>query len=192
MKLTKRTLCTSLTALAAMTFAALAGAAPQEIRLEEFQKRFAQAASISDHDEMAKLVRLFQTEAVIRTDVICTQIAQGTSEELEKQIDLLNKAWKASMKTNFVENHYAYLSLISPPTYRERERLRKSHQTQTAKYFENLTGKKDGPTFALAAGATDNGGPGYSDYWPGYYAAFVYDPDGHNIEAVWYDYEKAD
>ncbi|SCZ62379.1 VOC family protein [Thiohalomonas denitrificans] len=43
---------------------------------------------------------------------------------------------------------------------------------------------------ALNAGATDNGGPGYRDYWPGYYAAFVYDPDGHNIEAVWYDYEK--
>ena len=44
---------------------------------------------------------------------------------------------------------------------------------------------------ALDAGADDNGGPGYRDYWPGYYAAFVYDPDGHNIEAVWYDYEKA-
>jgi catechol 2,3-dioxygenase-like lactoylglutathione lyase family enzyme len=45
---------------------------------------------------------------------------------------------------------------------------------------------------ALAAGATDNGGPGYRDYWPGYYAAFVYDLDGHNIEAVWYDYEKGE
>ncbi len=45
---------------------------------------------------------------------------------------------------------------------------------------------------ALAAGAEDNGGPGYRDYWPGYYAAFVLDPDGHNIEAVWYDYGKAD
>jgi catechol 2,3-dioxygenase-like lactoylglutathione lyase family enzyme len=45
---------------------------------------------------------------------------------------------------------------------------------------------------ALAAGAKDNGGPGYrTEYWPGYYAAFVYDPDGHNIEAVWYDYGKA-
>jgi catechol 2,3-dioxygenase-like lactoylglutathione lyase family enzyme len=43
---------------------------------------------------------------------------------------------------------------------------------------------------ALAAGATDNGAPGYRDYWPGYYAAFVHDPDGHNIEAVWYDYSK--
>jgi len=44
---------------------------------------------------------------------------------------------------------------------------------------------------ALSAGAKDNGAPGYRDYWPGYYAAFVLDPDGHNIEAVWYDYEKA-
>jgi catechol 2,3-dioxygenase-like lactoylglutathione lyase family enzyme len=45
---------------------------------------------------------------------------------------------------------------------------------------------------ALAAGGKDNGGPGYrKEYWPGYYAAFVYDPDGNNVEAVWYDYEAA-
>jgi catechol 2,3-dioxygenase-like lactoylglutathione lyase family enzyme len=43
---------------------------------------------------------------------------------------------------------------------------------------------------ALAAGGRDNGEPGYRrDYWPGYYAAFVHDLDGHNIEAVWYDYD---
>jgi catechol 2,3-dioxygenase-like lactoylglutathione lyase family enzyme len=44
---------------------------------------------------------------------------------------------------------------------------------------------------ALSAGGKDNGAPGYRDYWPGYFAAFVYDPDGNNIEAVWYDYSKA-
>jgi catechol 2,3-dioxygenase-like lactoylglutathione lyase family enzyme len=38
---------------------------------------------------------------------------------------------------------------------------------------------------ALAAGATDNGAPGVREmYHPGYYGAFVLDPDGHNIEAV--------
>jgi catechol 2,3-dioxygenase-like lactoylglutathione lyase family enzyme len=38
---------------------------------------------------------------------------------------------------------------------------------------------------ALAAGGGDNGGPGLRpDYHPNYYAAFVLDPDGHNIEAV--------
>jgi catechol 2,3-dioxygenase-like lactoylglutathione lyase family enzyme len=37
---------------------------------------------------------------------------------------------------------------------------------------------------ALAAGAKDNGAPGERPYHPGYYAAFVLDPDGNNIEAV--------
>jgi catechol 2,3-dioxygenase-like lactoylglutathione lyase family enzyme len=39
---------------------------------------------------------------------------------------------------------------------------------------------------ALQAGATDNGPPGLREggYPPGYYAAFVLDPDGNNIEAV--------
>jgi catechol 2,3-dioxygenase-like lactoylglutathione lyase family enzyme len=37
---------------------------------------------------------------------------------------------------------------------------------------------------AVAAGGTDNGGPGERSYHPGYYAAFVLDPDGNNIEAV--------
>lgn len=38
---------------------------------------------------------------------------------------------------------------------------------------------------AIAAGGRDNGGPGIrANYASTYYAAFVYDPDGHNIEAV--------
>jgi hypothetical protein len=39
----------------------------------------------------------------------------------------------------------------------------------------------------MAAGGRDNGGPGIrEDYHPNYYAAFVFDPDGHNIEAVYH------
>jgi catechol 2,3-dioxygenase-like lactoylglutathione lyase family enzyme len=38
---------------------------------------------------------------------------------------------------------------------------------------------------ALAAGGTDHGAPGLREhYHPGYYGAFVLDPDGHNVEAV--------
>jgi len=37
----------------------------------------------------------------------------------------------------------------------------------------------------LAAGGRDNGAPGLRPHYsPNYYAAFVLDPDGHNIEAV--------
>jgi len=38
----------------------------------------------------------------------------------------------------------------------------------------------------LAAGGTDNGAPGERDYHPGYYGAFLLDPDGNNIEAVYH------
>jgi catechol 2,3-dioxygenase-like lactoylglutathione lyase family enzyme len=38
---------------------------------------------------------------------------------------------------------------------------------------------------ALEAGGRDNGAPGIrGHYHPSYYGAFVFDPDGHNIEAV--------
>jgi len=37
----------------------------------------------------------------------------------------------------------------------------------------------------LEAGGRDNGAPGVRhDYGPNYYAAFLFDPDGHNVEAV--------
>ena len=38
----------------------------------------------------------------------------------------------------------------------------------------------------LAAGGSDNGAPGERGYHPGYYAAFLLDPDGHNLEAVYH------
>ena len=38
---------------------------------------------------------------------------------------------------------------------------------------------------AIAAGGRDNGPPGVrAHYHPNYYAAFVLDPDGNNVEAV--------
>ena len=39
---------------------------------------------------------------------------------------------------------------------------------------------------ALQSGGQDNGAPGERSYHPGYYAAFVLDPDGNNIEAVYH------
>ena len=39
----------------------------------------------------------------------------------------------------------------------------------------------------VEAGFRSNGAPGYRDYSPGYYAAFLLDPDGNNIEALYRD-----
>lgn len=42
---------------------------------------------------------------------------------------------------------------------------------------------------AIGAGGRDNGAPGpRQHYHPGYYGAFVFDPDGNNIEAVFHTY----
>jgi catechol 2,3-dioxygenase-like lactoylglutathione lyase family enzyme len=38
----------------------------------------------------------------------------------------------------------------------------------------------------IAAGGRDNGAPGERPYHPDYYAAFLLDPDGNNIEAVYH------
>ena len=45
-------------------------------------------------------------------------------------------------------------------------------------------------TAALANGGRDNGAPGFREYHPGYYGAFVLDPDGNNIEAVYHGEAK--
>ena len=40
----------------------------------------------------------------------------------------------------------------------------------------------------LAAGGRDNGAPGLrTQYHPGYYAAYLIDPQGNNVEAVFHD-----
>ena len=44
---------------------------------------------------------------------------------------------------------------------------------------------------ALAAGGRDNGPPGERPYGRPYYAAFVLDPDGHNVEAVYHRRARA-
>lgn len=68
------------------------------------------------------------------------------------------------------------------------EKVIKSHVAFEAK------NKKEVDDFykaGLAAGGKDNGAPGFrKHYWPGYYAAYIFDPDGHNIEAVFYDYNE--
>ena len=58
---------------------------------------------------------------------------------------------------------------------------------------ENREQVQDFHRIALESGARDNGGPGirpnYSDY---YYAAYVLDPDGHNIELVCHEDKDED
>lgn len=52
-----------------------------------------------------------------------------------------------------------------------------AHDRQTVARFHEA---------GIKAGGTGNGAPGERPYHKGYYAAFLLDPDGNNIEAVWH------
>jgi catechol 2,3-dioxygenase-like lactoylglutathione lyase family enzyme len=76
----------------------------------------------------------------------------------------------------FVEFHITTGKLQVPPL----------HIAFTAKSIKQV---QDFYEAGLANGGTDNGSPGYRvAYYPQYYAAFLFDPDLHNIEAVYREY----
>lgn len=68
--------------------------------------------------------------------------------------------------------------LFVSPSEDYRSRVHLAFQTDTRKTVDAFH------KAALAAGGQDNGKPGEREYHPGYYGAYVLDPDGNNIEAV--------
>jgi len=74
-----------------------------------------------------------------------------------------------------------------PTSFQKPEHLRPITPTHVAFAARSPAEVEAFHAAALAAGATDFGAPGIrAHYHPGYYAAFVLDPDGHDIEAVFH------
>jgi catechol 2,3-dioxygenase-like lactoylglutathione lyase family enzyme len=69
------------------------------------------------------------------------------------------------------------LSADGPPTERAHVAFRAASEAEVGGFH----------AAGVAAGYRDNGAPGPRDYMPGYYAAYLLDPDGNNIEAVYRD-----
>jgi hypothetical protein len=117
-------------------------------RHDEFKKKFRQAMGINSRDEMAKLVREYQDEAVWLIVGTCEAIAEGPSDELETLVDALRKAWKQAVNTAFVDSVYEYYSLLDPVLKREQQELSGKFKRAQTKMFE-LIEKKDGPGFEI-------------------------------------------
>lgn len=73
-----------------------------------------------------------------------------------------------------VDHPMYWIDVFHPTGVRQHTAFRATNRTQVEAFH----------AAALAAGGTDNGAPGLRPYAPGYFAAFVLDPDGNNIEAV--------
>jgi catechol 2,3-dioxygenase-like lactoylglutathione lyase family enzyme len=67
-----------------------------------------------------------------------------------------------------------FVSADAPPTVRLHLAFQAADRDAVHRFHEA----------ALAAGGRDNGAPGERRYHPGYYSAYVLDPDGNNVEAV--------
>jgi catechol 2,3-dioxygenase-like lactoylglutathione lyase family enzyme len=67
-----------------------------------------------------------------------------------------------------------FVSADGPPTVRLHLAFQARDRDAVSRFHEA----------ALAAGGRDNGAPGERRYHPGYYSAYVLDPDGNNVEAV--------
>src|SRR5262245_13505133 len=73
---------------------------------------------------------------------------------------------------------YADELCLSPANTERPSRIHIAFQTTSREQVDRFYAA------AIAAGGRDNGQPGDRHYHPGYYAAFVLDPDGNNVEAV--------
>jgi len=94
--------------------------APAVDSTQEFLEKMRRAMEIGAHDEIAKMVRIQTNEAVWATIQLCDANANNPSERLEEEINTLRLAWKASMKTGFVEKVYEYYSLMDLTTRKDR------------------------------------------------------------------------
>ena len=82
-----------------------------------------------------------------------------------------------NVAVGFGSANYAVLALV-----RTREKIQPTHLAFRVEYRSEVDRFY---SIALSAGAADNGKPGLrSHYHEHYYAAFVIDPDGHNLEFV--------
>ena len=76
-----------------------------------------------------------------------------------------------------------WISTGEPQTPRTHVAFRAANEAEVNEFYRA----------AIEAGGADNGSPGERPhYHPGYYAAFVHDPDGYNIEAVFHGERQAD
>lgn len=91
-------------------------------------------------------------------------------------------------KVSFGENDYFWAFDIGKGLYEIAQQAGKSPITSFHVAFRVKSHAEVNAFYeaALKAGAKDNGPPGpRPQYTKSYYAAFVLDPDGHNIEAMW-------
>lgn len=122
-------------------------------RAAEFKSKLRPAIAIRNYDEVTKLLKSYQDEAVNYVDELAAQMASANSDEIEKEFELLTKCWKDAYKSDFVSKIYVYHSNLAtdPPKRKQRYALIDQFRTSMQKFEANRNGAKEGPTFELCS-----------------------------------------
>ncbi len=102
--------------------ACLSGLPALAQRESPFMEEFRKLMPGGDVEEMARLVKQHELAAELAVIEICEEIGMGSSDQLEDEIDALNKAWKKAYDSGFVDIQYRYFSLDLSPAYKKSRR----------------------------------------------------------------------
>jgi hypothetical protein len=161
-----------LLSLSAAPHAVLARAAHlAEDKYSDFTKELAPLIGLSAFDEIIKLLKKYQEEAVIHVDLLAGRMATGNNDQLEREFQVMSRCWKEAFKSSFVEKMYEYHSLIDPTQRRERDGLVQRYREALDKFEKNRAGAKDGPVFELAGNEFDGLSKEFARLGDHFYAA---------------------
>ena len=108
---------------------------------DSFLKEFRQAKAIGAQDQMEKLIQRNQADAVDAIINLCSSLGGATNDSIEDDLNSLRIAWKASMKSGFVDKVYEYYSLLDGTSRIERVKLVNTYFVHLNKMIKAETDK---------------------------------------------------
>jgi hypothetical protein len=117
----------------------------------QFKKNFKAAQAVGAHEEMARLVRSNQDEAIRLVSELANAMAAGSSAEIEAEFQALSKTWSEVFKTDFVERLYRYHSELAfdKPRREERYKLEVKYYEKLKALNANASGAKDSAVYEM-------------------------------------------
>ncbi|MFT4709198.1 MAG: hypothetical protein ACI8Q9_000316 [Planctomycetota bacterium] len=144
----------TLSAVVPMASAKVSGNAPANVAVidrDSFLKEFRQAKAIGAQDQMQKLIQRNQADAVDAIITLCTSLGGATNDTIEDDLNSLRIAWKASMKSSFVDKVYEYYSLLDSTSRIERVKLVNKYYVYLNKQIKAETDKDVNTIKSLAS-----------------------------------------
>jgi hypothetical protein len=111
-------------------------------RESAFMEAFRGAMESGDMDTMVQIVKDDQPAAIAAVVETCELISEGSSDQLETEIDALSKAWRRAFDSRFATKQYEYFSFLSGEYKRQRAELAGRLAAKLAD-FEDASGARD-------------------------------------------------